>query len=59
MEVYEIAKSTIQKAELNGKDENYVPILLRNELEDFLMRKRINDTGRRNECARFAATHLA
>ena len=53
-EVFEIAKHTIRKAELNGKDESYIPLLLKNELEDFLMRKRINLIGGMNRCANCA-----
>ena len=33
-EVFEIARNTIRKADLNRKDESYVPILLKNELEE-------------------------
>lgn len=54
MDAFEIARHTIRKADLNGKDESYVPILLENELEDFLMRKYINFWGRVNECAKCA-----
>lgn len=46
VDAYEIARNTIHKAELNGKDESYVPILLENELRDFLMRKQINVLGK-------------
>jgi len=46
VDAYEIARHTIRKADLNGKDESYVPILLKNELEDFLMRKQINALGK-------------
>lgn len=42
VDAYEIARYTIRKADLNGKDGSYVPILLENELRDFLMRKQIN-----------------
>lgn len=56
MEVFEIARHTIRKADLNGKDESYVPILLKNELKDFLMRKQINFLGRLNQCAKYADT---
>lgn len=55
-EVFEIARNTIRKADMNGKDESYVPVLLKNELEDFIMRKRINFWGRVNECAKFVDT---
>ena len=42
MEVFDILKHSIRKAELNGKGEDYLPILFRNELEDHVMRQRIN-----------------
>lgn len=45
MEVFEIARYTVRKAELAGKDESYVPILFENELRDFVMRKCINVMG--------------
>lgn len=48
MEVFEVIRHTVRKAELNGKSENYIPILLENELRDFVMRKRINERGKLN-----------
>ena len=54
MEVFDIVRYTVRKADMNGKDESYVPILLENELEDFVMRKQINFLGRVNECAKCA-----
>ncbi len=54
MDVFNIIRYTIRKADLNGKDESYVPLLLKNELEDFVMRERINLLGRVNECAKCA-----
>lgn len=45
MEVFEIARHTVRKAELTGQDEGYVPILFENELRDFVMRKCINVMG--------------
>ncbi len=45
MEVFEIARHTVRKAELTGQDESYVPILFENELRDFVMRKCINVMG--------------
>lgn len=45
MEVFEIARNTVRKAELTGQDESYVPILFENELRDFVMRKCINVMG--------------
>ena len=43
----------------DGKDEAYVPLLFRNELEDYVMRERINAIGRRNLCATSVCTALA
>lgn len=51
-EMWEILMYTKRKAALNRKDEEYVPILFENELRDFVMRKVINDRGRKNECVR-------
>ena len=42
MEVFDILKHSIRKAEMNGKGEDYLPILFQNELEDHVMRQRIN-----------------
>ena len=50
MDVYNVLRYTIRKAKLNGKGEDYVPILFENELRDFLMRKEINRIGRKNQC---------
>lgn len=58
-DIYDVARHTVRKADLNGKDEAYVPILFENELEDFLMRAEINEMGRINLCARFAEAALA
>lgn len=54
-----IMQHTVRKADLNGKDEAYVPLLFRNELEDYVMRERINAIGRRNLCATSVCTALA
>ena len=54
-----IMQHTVRKADLNGKDEEYVPLLFRNELEDYVMRERINAIGRRNLCATSVCTALA
>lgn len=51
MDVYDILKHTIRKCELNGKGEDYIPILFENELRDFLMRDAINLRGAMNRCA--------
>lgn len=53
-DIYDIASLTIRKAELNGQNEVYVPILLENELEDFVTRERINRKWRMESCAQFA-----
>lgn len=42
MEVFDILRHSMRKAEQNGKDEEYLPILFQNELEDHVMRQRIN-----------------
>ena len=55
-EVYATAVQTRRKVDLNGKDDDYVPILFENELRDLVMRSRINLLGRLNECAKFAIT---
>lgn len=44
-DVFKIMRYTIRKAEQTGHDESYVPLLLRTELEDFVMRERINAIG--------------
>lgn len=58
-DVARIAQHTVRKAEMNGKDENYVLILFENELRDHVMRERINEMGRENLCARSVCTALA
>ena len=54
VDVYNVLKYTIRKAEVNGKDAEYVPILFENELRDFATRKAINQIGRLNLCAQSA-----
>ena len=54
VDVFDILRYTIRKCEVNGKGEDYVPILFENELRDFVMRKQINMRGRMNLCARSA-----
>lgn len=58
-DIAEIIQHTVRKADLNHKDESYVPILFENELRDHVMRERINEMGRRNLCARSVCTALA
>lgn len=53
-DVFNILRYTIRKCEVNGKGEDYVPILFENELRDFVMREEINRRGRMNLCARSA-----
>lgn len=50
MDVFDILRYTIHKAEVNGKGEDYIPILFETELEDHIMRKRINKIGGRKPC---------
>ncbi len=45
LDVFKIMRYTIHKAEQTGHDESYVPLLLMTELEDFVMRERINARG--------------
>lgn len=56
MEIVQVVQLTVRKAEMNGKDESYVPILFENELRDHVMRERINEIGRMNLCARSVCT---
>lgn len=52
-EVFDIISSTVRKAELNGEDESYIPILFENELEDHIMRASINSVWREEKCVAF------
>lgn len=54
-EVYDILRFTIRKCELNGKGEDYIPILFENELTDYLMRLEINARGAINHVRRMQA----
>ena len=54
VDVFDILTHTIRKCEFNKKDESYIPVLFKNELEDFVMREKINLLGRMNLCARSA-----
>ncbi len=58
-DIAEIIRYTVRKADLNHKDADYVPLLFENELRDHVMRKRINEMGRRNLCATSVCTALA
>lgn len=55
-DAWEVMIHTVRKARMNGKGDDYIPVLLENELRDFLMRKQINLLGRLNECARSVTT---
>lgn len=58
-ELLDIHAYTVRKCEVNGKGDDYVPILFENELTDYLMRKAINIAGGANRCAKCATTALA
>ena len=57
-EMTDILLYTRRKCEVNGKGEDYIPILFENELSDYLMRREINRMGAMNRCARFATAAL-
>lgn len=57
-EMTDILLYTRRKCEVNGKGEDYIPILFENELSDYLMRREINRMGAMNRCARFAEAAL-
>lgn len=42
VEIADILAYTHRKCEINGKGEDYIPILFENELRDYLMREAIN-----------------
>ena len=42
LEVYNVARATRRKMELNSQDESYLYLLFENELRDHVTRKRIN-----------------
>lgn len=50
-ELTEVMALTIRKCDLNGKGDEYIPILFENELSDYLMRLSINAKGEMNRCA--------
>lgn len=50
-ELNEVMSHTIRKCDLNGKGDEYIPILFENELSDYLMRLSINAKGEMNRCA--------
>ena len=53
-EVYATAVQTRRKVNLDGKGDDYIPVLFENELRDLVMRNQINFLGRLNECAKSA-----
>lgn len=58
-EIAKVYAYTVRKCEVNGKGNDYVPILFENELTDYLTRLKINRMGAFNRCAKFAAvTHV-
>ena len=46
--IYKVIRYTVRKCELNGKGEDYIPVLFENELRDYLMRREINERGELN-----------
>lgn len=53
-EAYRILKHTERKAELCGKDDDYIPLLYENELRDFVMREKVNRAGEANRYKKMA-----
>lgn len=53
-DIVDIIQHTVRKADLNHRDESYVPILFESELRDHVMRERINEMRRNDLCARSA-----
>ena len=54
-EVLDVLAYTVRKCEINGKGEDYIPILFENELRDFVMREAINYFGYLNRLKKMAA----
>ena len=46
--VAEVLEYTIRKCEANGKGEDYLPLLFKDELKDYYMRMEINAKGSEN-----------
>ena len=51
-EIEALYQYTLRKAQMNGKDADYVPILFENELEDAVMRYAITCRGELNVCCK-------
>ena len=51
LDVSAILAHTLRKVELNQKDPEYIPVLFENELEDFVMRMKLNLRGESILCA--------
>jgi hypothetical protein len=49
-DIHTALQYTERKAKLNGKGDDYIPVLFENELRDFVMREIINTRGRMNKC---------
>lgn len=54
-EIADILAFTHRKCQINGKGEDYVPILFENELRDYLMREMINYKSMKNNQERMVA----
>ena len=48
IEIADVLKYSIRKCEVIRKGPEYLPVLFENEIEDYQMRKRINEDGRMN-----------
>lgn len=57
-EIAKVYAYTVRKCEVNGKGIDYVPILFKNELTDYITRLGINRMGVFNRCARVASIPL-
>lgn len=47
-EIADVLRYTLRKCEINGKGDDYVPILFETELHDYVMRSAINAVGYMN-----------
>ena len=47
-EIGKVYEHTLRKCEINGKGNEYIPILFENELKDYIIAKAINLKGRCN-----------
>lgn len=47
-EIADVLRYSLRKCEVNGKDDDYVPIIFETELHDYVMRSTINAVGYMN-----------